>query len=184
MIRPALHDAPHSQQFCKELVSKETSIVVACKANYNQAENDCFHIVNQYVEANGGERIIGWAIWERPGVFIEAELHAVWRDQKGECIDIVPRPFPFETITFLPDPKRNYAGRQVDNVRKPLIKDNDLVRYLFLFKRRFEIMNTGDLAHQHGEIQLPKKLHREYMNLIKESQILQKRLDKKYPDNV
>lgn len=92
---------------------------------------------------------------ERPGVFIEAEFHAVWRSESGQCLDIVPRPLPFDSITFLPDPNRNYAGLQVDNVRKPLVKDNDLVRYLFLFKRRFAIMNTGDLAGQYGEIVLP-----------------------------
>lgn len=182
MMQSAILDAPHTQEFCREIVSVETPITVTCRPIPNQPENECFPIVEEYVAANGGERVIGWSIWERPGVFIEAEFHAIWRSESGQCLDIVPRPLPFESITFLPDPNRNYAGLQVDNVRKPLVKDNDLVRYLFLFKRRFEIMNTGDLAGQYGEIVLPKKLSREYMKLAKEVESLERRLDKRYPN--
>ncbi len=146
MMQPAILDALHTQLFCRELVPVETPIIVACRPIPNQPENECFPIVEDYVAANGGKRVIGWSIWERPGVFIEAEFHAVWRSESGQHLDIAPRPIPFTSITFLPDPERNYDGFQVDNIRKPLVKDNDLVRYLFLFKRRFEIVNTGDLG--------------------------------------
>ena len=77
MMQSAILDAPHTQEFCRELVSVETPITDACRPIPNQPENECFPIVEEYVAANGGERIIGWSIWERPGVFIEAELHAI-----------------------------------------------------------------------------------------------------------
>ncbi len=47
-------------------------------------------------------------------------------------------------------------------------------------KRQFEIMNTGDLADQHGYISLPKKLEREYMEVMKELVRLEKRLSNRY----
>lgn len=177
----ALPDSPHTQQFCEGVVADGGPIVVRCRPVPRRPTNECFRIVDEYVEENGGERIIGWAIWERPGIFIEAELHAVWRSADGELIDITPRIFPFDSITFLPAPSKKYAGLQVDNIRHPLIKDNDVTRYLYLFKRRFEIMNTGDLAEQYGEIALPRRLHKEYVKLIKEIEVLQNRIDKKYP---
>ena len=34
----------------------------------------------------GGNIEYGWMIWESPNLFIEAEFHAVWIDNKGEYI--------------------------------------------------------------------------------------------------
>jgi len=181
MLKAAAHDAPHTQEFCRNVVTNGAPINVTCRPLPNYPENECFPIVEEYVADNGGERIIGWAIWERRGVFIEAEFHAIWRSPEGENIDIVPRLFPVDSITFLPDPNKRYVGLQVDNVRKPLVKDNDVIRYLYLFKRKFEIMNSGDLAGQYGRIAIPKKFEREFAMLIKEADVLERRLAKRYP---
>lgn len=180
MLHPSVVDALHVQDFCRDVVPNEKPIAVTCQPLSNMPLNECFPILADHVDKNGGEKIIGWAIWERPGVFIEAEFHAIWRSPDGENIDIVPRLYPFEKITFLPDPKRKYTGCQIDNVRKALVKDNDVVRFLFLAKRRVEIMNTGDLAGQHGYIVLPKKLEREYNMVMKELTRLESRLSRRY----
>jgi hypothetical protein len=181
MLQAAAHDASHTQEFCGSVVTNGAPISVTCRPIPNQPENECFPIIEEYVAANGGEQIIGWAIWERPGVFIEAEFHSIWRSPDGENIDLVPRIFPLDYITFLPAPNRRYDGLQVDNVRKPLIKDNDLIRYLYLFRRKFEIMNSGDLAGQYGYIAIPKKFEREFAKLVKEASVLERRLAKRYP---
>ena len=178
---PAIHDATHTKEFCGS-INTEDAIVIKCAPVFGKPENECFPIVEEYITSHGGELVIGWAIWERPKVFIEAEFHAVWRSDSGECIDIVTRNPSHERITFLPDPNRKYTGLQVDNIRKPLIKDKDVIRYLFLFKRMYEVMNTGDLANQHGMIALPERLMREYMKLAKEAKVLHHRLEKRYPD--
>ncbi|MCY1550876.1 hypothetical protein D9M68_871620 [compost metagenome] len=78
------------------------------------------------------------------------------------------------------DPRREYAGRQVDNVRRPLVDDRDVVRFLFLAKRRFEITNQGDLAYQHGAISLPPRALKEYGKVMKEMQQLHSRLERRY----
>ena len=116
----------------------------------------------------GGTMITGWAIWEWPGLSVEAEFHAIWANSTGDLIDLTPNPLVPKQIVFLPDPRTRYEGRQIDNVRKPLVKDNDLIRFLFIFRRQFEIMNKGDLAFQHGPISLPPKAHKELLALQKE----------------
>lgn len=181
-MRAAPINAPHVKEFCLGISSGQEPINVVCQPLPNQPENECFSILPKHVSSFGGDQIIGWAIWERPGVFIEAEFHAVWRNPSGEFVDISTRSLRFEAITFLPDPSRKYLGRQVDNVRKPLVKDRDVIRFLYLAKRRFEILNAGNLADQHGYVTLPKKIEREYMEAMKEMVRVQKRLSIRYPE--
>ncbi len=122
----------------------------------------------------------GWAIWEVPGVFIEAEFHAVWRNGAGELIDLTPRAIATERITFLPDPNRKYLGRQVDNVRKALVNDIDVTRYLRGASRTFHIKNAGDLANQHGTIELSTVAYLELRKVEKEMAKLYLRLCRRY----
>lgn len=183
MIRPAILNAPHVVAFCQTVVATENPVTVTCQPLIGKPNNECFTVVPEHVARVGGEQVTGWAIWERPGVFIEAEFHAVWRKPDGALLCISPRIRNFDAITFLPDPNRRYCGRQVDNVRKALVKDIDVVRFLFLAKRRMEIMNTGDLADQHGYIALPKKLEREFLSIEKEMLRLQRRLATRYPSD-
>lgn len=135
----------------------------------------------EHVAEHGGESVVGWAIWEVPGVYIEAEFHSVWRASDGALHDLTPRPTPLDSILFLPDPSRQYRGRQVDNVRQPLVEDRDVFRYLYLGKRIFELTNAGPLADQHGEISLPPKAAKEYWKVMDEFRKLQARLDRRYP---
>lgn len=182
-MRAAPANALHVREFCCGIVPEQVPATVVCQPPPNQPENECFSILPGHVSSFGGEQVIGWAIWERPGVFIEAEFHAVWLSPTGEYIDISSRERRFDVITFLPDPNRKYIGRQVDNLRQPLVKDHDVTRFLYLAKRRFEILNTGNLADQHGYISLPKKLEREYMKTMKELARLQNRLYSRYPES-
>jgi hypothetical protein len=124
--------------------------------------------------------VTGWAIWEWPKVFIEAEFHAVWCSPTGEFLDLTPRPLLSEHILFLPDATLKYDGRQIDNIRRALVKDNDLTRFLFIFRRQFEILNKGDLAFQHGAISLPPKALKELHALQKEGARLERRLNVRY----
>jgi len=140
-------------------------------------ENDCFLNVQKQIERAGGEQVIGWALWEYPGVFAEAEFHAVWRDpETGGLLDLNPRPYPWSVISFLPDPTRSYEGRQVDNVRKAL-NDNPLIeQYIHKAQQLFRLMNTGELAHQHGQIAISPSLHREMVGVGMEMERLRLRI--------
>ena len=64
----------------------------------------------------GGDYVVGWAIWERPELWVEAEHHAVWRGPDG-LVDITPHGIPVEQVLFLPDPGAPYLGP--DAPRRP-----------------------------------------------------------------
>lgn len=173
---------PHVLEFCLSVVADMEPLRIPCQPLAGKPFNECVVVVPEHAAANGGEQVIGWAIWERPGVFIEAEFHSVWKTPAGELVDVVPREYPFKAITFLPDPHRTYRGRQIDNVRKALVRDPDVVRFLFLAKRKTQILNEGHLADKYDITldELSPRQRREILNLIDEGTKLEARLNKRY----
>lgn len=170
----------HVVDFCASISTDQVPYLIDCIPLPNEPLMECFSIVPKQVAAYGGAQLTGWAIWEASGAFMEAEFHAVWQQVSGVVLDVTPHSIPCSSILFLPDPKRQYKGRQVDNIRKPLVKDADLVRFFYLLHCRFEILNEGNLADQHGVITLPKKQRREYERLVDEMTKLNKRLNRRY----
>jgi hypothetical protein len=137
-----------------------------------EAANECFGLVDQCVEERGGEAVIGWSLWEFPTLFVEAEFHAVWQKPDGALVDVAPKPSATARVLFLPDPKRRYEGRGVDNVRWPLRQDPVVIAYLTTFESMFELMNRGNRAGQHGEIRLHGKEATEWRSLAAEQAAL------------
>ncbi len=177
--RPADFDHPLIAALCNDVAPGQVPVQIPSRPPVGAIENDCFLNVQAHVEQHGGELVIGWALWEYPGVFAEAEFHAVWRDPSaGSLVDLNPRPFPFSVINFLPDPARRYEGRQVDNIRRPL-NNNPLVKqFIFQAQRFFKLMNTGELADKHGEIEVSPRLAKELELVQREMARLGKRIFK------
>ena len=156
MISPD-SQSPHVISFCKG-ISDSSPVIIPLRPVTDVPLNECFGIVEQHISANGGRGIIGWSIWEWPGIFIEAEFHMVWEAPDKSLIDLTPKPKAFDTVTFLPDPKKQYRGRQIDNIRKPLIKSLTVRRFLDTAKKFHAEMNKGDLANYHGEVKATPKM--------------------------
>lgn len=153
LTSPAALDTAHVIALCRELAPGMEPLVVDCEPDYDAPHNDCFAQVDDCVQRKGGDRVIGWALWEMPNTLLEAEFHAVWRrPTDGLLIDLNPREFSFRSIHFLPDPTRTYEGRQVDNVRRALRNDPKLKQFIYLKGRQFALLNAGDLANHHGVI--------------------------------
>lgn len=182
LMRPAAPDGAHVLAFCDGIVASGSVLRVASRPLPGRPLNECFNIVPENVAARGGEAETGWAIWERPGVFIEAEFHVVWRDPAGERVDIAPHAIACDAITFLPDPRRRYEGRVVDNVRKALVRDRDVVRFLFLAARRVEIVNRQQLAARADDSAAAKRRMTEYVAILRELGQLERRLARRYRD--
>jgi len=144
--------------FCRHICLGSKSVYVPVDALPDKPINECFSIVPEHVASYGGEQKFGWSIWHWPKVFIEAEFHCIWKRPDGLLIDITPKLLPFDRILFLPDPKRHYKGRQVDNVRKPICKDPIVKKYICLAEERFTETNKGDLANQHGPVIVSKRV--------------------------
>ena len=63
----------------------------------------CFDNVAQKVREKGGSIAYGWAIWTLPGLYFEAEHHAVWRNKLGNLIDVSPQMGGRKRLLFLSD---------------------------------------------------------------------------------
>ena len=96
-------------------------------------------------------------------------------------LDVTLYPYCMDNILFLPDSTKIYKGRQVDNIRQALVNDPDVTRWLYLARKRFGILNAGDLANQHGRIELPQKLAKEFSKVMEETERLCSRLKRRYP---
>ena len=172
-------NAAHVQAFATEVVTTGQLAMVRSSPRFDRPQNDCFALVKEKIATHGGSMVLGWTIWEWPSVMIEAEFHAVWRSPEGELLDLNPRTAFLTHIVFLPDQNRQYEGRQVDNYRKPWVNDQDLKRFIFIFRKQFEILNKGDLAFQH-EVELPPRALKELQSLQKEGARLERRLHVRY----
>lgn len=66
----------------------------------------CYWNVAQVAQKNGGSIELGWAIFWRPGLYIEAMHHAVWRMPDQRLLDVTEgylgKSAPSHTV-FLPD---------------------------------------------------------------------------------
>ena len=152
---------PHVRRFCEHVVPGGRPERVRHQPLANAPPAECFSVVEEHVAINGGEALVGWAIWEWRKVMIEAEFHAVWRDPNGKLVDLAPQPKKPPRILFVPDPQRDYEGVQVDNIRRPLRKDERITRYIDLWRQRFELLNEGNLADQHGIVSVSEVRLRE-----------------------
>lgn len=173
--------ATETIEFCQKIVPGVQPVLLNSDPFPGAEEMDCFFNVERAIEQHGGKAVYGWAIWQISGVYIEAEFHCIWENDEGEMLDITPYPYRMDSILFLPDHTRTYTGKQVDNIRKALVDDPDVIRWLYLARKRFEILNTGDLANQHGRIELPPKLAKEYRKVMDETDRLNSRLKRRYP---
>jgi hypothetical protein len=150
------------QKLCAEIVNDATPFHVDVLPNHGEPANECFNVVRRQVDKLGGESIVGWSIWEVPTVFVEAEFHAVWRSPSGEYIDITSKNNPTNRILFLPDPFRTYDGRSVNNIRRPISGEPVLLRFFGAFDRKYELLNRGARANEHGELKLEGSEAQEY----------------------
>ncbi len=116
--------------------------------------NECFPLVDATVLRDGGSPMLGWSLWEHPGVFVEAEFHAVWASPAGELLDVTPKNYPVSRILFLPGKDLVYSGRQANNVRRALCAAPCITEYLATFDAEYQLLNRGVRADQHGKIVL------------------------------
>ena len=60
------------------------------------------------VRQKGGSIAFGWAIWHLPGLYFEAEHHAVWRNTFGKLVDVSPQLGGRTRLLFLADENAVY----------------------------------------------------------------------------
>lgn len=134
---PNIEDA-HVKVFCKEISPEHSPQYVPLYPMPGAPYRCCFDIVDICIREAKGTNLMGWAIWEWPDVFIEAELHCVWKAPDGKLFDPTPQRFQTENRNlFLPDPEHPEPRRAIDNRRKALSSDPAAQKLIRAFELRY-----------------------------------------------
>ncbi len=116
LLRAPLEISADIRALCADVNPTEVPRFVPYRPGAGCAPQECYNNVLGRVAEAGGDYVVGWAIWERPELWVEAEHHAVWRGPDG-LVDITPHGIPVEQVLFLPDPGAPYLGP--DAPRRP-----------------------------------------------------------------
>lgn len=128
--------------FCKEIDLTTKPVFLKLFPVEGYICGECYGNVENHIRENGGRVQHGWIIWETPDVLLDAEFHAVWVNNKGDYVDVTPKADGEESILFLPDSKRTFTKEElIDNIRKPLVDNEDTRGVIEKAKERFEIKN-------------------------------------------
>ena len=165
--------SPHVKNFCRSISTQSPPILTEIQYVEDALPLYCFQNVKNYTQYKGGFIQFGYSIWEYPKLFIEAEHHAVWISLDGEFVDITPSNDGDKFRLFLPDNSAIYDFDQPkvrrDNIRKALIKDTDIDRYLKLWTVKNQVMNNFPGI---GDVSIPVDVHEKLSLLDKEMEKL------------
>lgn len=126
------------RDFCRSIEPATEPTFVIVRPWDTGEVKECFDTTSRYAAQHGGSIQYGWTIWETPGVLLDAEFHAVWRDQSGSLLDVTPKLDGEPQILFLPDTKRVWANELVKNVRR-ILRDSPELQ---------DCIQTADLIYE------------------------------------
>lgn len=175
--------SPHAVSFCRGISIERPPVLLRISPDDDSAPLDCFNNVRRKVAQRGGRIILGWAIWEWPGVYVEAEHHAVYESLEGGAwIDLTPSQVPhIVTRLFLSDSTAAYdfenEGVRRDNHRKALTKDPLVQRFFESSRRESEIMNSIPGV---GDVQVTPAIARQLQSVQHENAQITMALAMKY----
>lgn len=135
----------HARDLFSKMGVSEDARYVPCQPISGSPINECFPLVDERVATEGGQRVLGWQIWQSQ-LLIEAEFHAVWKSPTGELVDITPKSILFREILFLPDVKSEYEEKQVNNIRINLSGSSLVDEFIAVCDAVFRIENKGERA--------------------------------------
>ncbi len=150
LLRTPAEITPDVMALCADINPTATPTFVAYRPGSESLPQECYGNVERQVASQGGEYVVGWAIWERPELWVEAEHHAVWRGPDG-LVDITPHGIQIDRVLFLPDPTAPYAGPNAPRRpnRRRLLEHGGLARaFLAAIDARnlwFEQFPAGEL---------------------------------------
>lgn len=127
-------NSPQVKAFIRKFLGGAKPVWVPQRPSDDGVLSECFANVSNMVESFGGRMILGWHLWEMPGLMLEGEFHAVWLRPSGTMVDVSPQPAGFEEerILFVPRHHLRYFGQRPRNLRLLLADDPDLNRLVEL----------------------------------------------------
>lgn len=151
----------HVRALRDRIASPFEPLFVGVKTRADARSAECFEATAKHVVEFGGSSVVGWQVWEWPGILIEGEFHAVWKNPDGVLLDVSRKDEGEQQILFIPDPRFSHTGETIDSIRIPIGK-NPKIKQLISMKERFYrlfkevhgnatgmIVLKGDLAELH-----------------------------------
>ncbi|MGA1799342.1 hypothetical protein VH567_11245 [Sphingomonas sp. 4RDLI-65] len=123
---------------CAGKLSEEPPRYVEYVAYPRTMESMCFENVDRMIKLHGGKRIMGWLLWEWPGVMIDAEHHAVWKKADGTWEDVTPKQDGETRIVFVRDDVALYDNNRSQLNRKFAARGNTLAREYIALRQEAE----------------------------------------------
>lgn len=120
---------PALLRFCVSIAPAEP-VFIPSIPNKRAATSFCFENVARKVREKGGAIAYGWAIWHMPGLYFEAEHHAVWRNDLGNLIDVSPQMGGRKRLLFLRDESATYDPMAVRRNIMAADGDSDRARLM------------------------------------------------------
>jgi hypothetical protein len=140
---------PRTKEFCARIRSGARPQLMVIQPEPGWEPNNCFFCVRERVQRDGGRIQLGWSIGELPGVYLEAERHAVFAPADGSpWLDISPAAVPeITTRLFLPDDagaEYNFAnaGVREGNIREALAADDRIGEFFRLAEQIEGLFNS------------------------------------------
>lgn len=164
---------PQIRELCQS-ISKYEPLIVPVVADPRSLINECFQNVGTYVKEHGGQRILGWSIWQRSNVLIEAEAHAVWKSPTGDIVDITPHSNGEISILFLVDKHMVYEGNCIPNIRRALTSSPLVAEFIGLYNKRDRIASEST----QNTFSLPADM---YLRIMEIEQMLNQRVGRNDP---
>ncbi|MBB4098002.1 hypothetical protein [Sphingomonas kyeonggiensis] len=131
---------PALLQFCASIAPGEPTFILSIPTK-RAATSFCFENVAHRVRKKGGTIAYGWAIWHMPGLYFEAEHHAVWRNSLGNLIDVSPQLGGRKRMLFLADKDAVYDAFALRaNIMAPDGDSERARRMVELGRRRIDLL--------------------------------------------
>ncbi len=126
----------HVRALRDKIASPIEPVFVQVQTRTDARSAECFEATATHVAEFGGSSVVGWQVWELPGILIEGEFHAVWKNPDGVLIDVSRKDDGENQILFIPDPRITYTGEKIDSIRLPIGK-NPKIKQLISMKEQF-----------------------------------------------
>jgi hypothetical protein len=140
---------PRTKEFCARIRAGARPQLMVIQPQPGWEPNNCFFCVRERVQRDGGRIQLGWSIGELPGVYLEAERHAVFAPADGSpWLDISPASGPeLTTRLFLPDDAAaEYdfanAGVREGIIREALAADGRIREFFRLAEQIEALLNS------------------------------------------
>ena len=98
------------KRIAKQLSQKQRAKLVPRKPFSGAMYGKCYINSSAYAFSTKATVETGWAVRVSPGLFVEAEQHAVVREESGHLLDVTPHPRGEQTTCFIPSNKMTFSA--------------------------------------------------------------------------